>query len=155
MAEDGESLDYQSLIHDALRGVVRRAMDQVARSGLPGEHHFYLSFRTGADGVHVPESLSGRYPEEITVVLQNQYWDLEVDEEGFSVTLAFDGRRQPIAVPWEALTAFVDPAAELALRFGPEGSGEEGEEEDDEGGSPGSADPTDEVVSIRRFRKKD
>lgn len=155
MASDGSTLDYQHLIRDALRDVVRRAMEQVAEHGLPGEHHFYLSFRTEAEGVSVPQVLSRRYPEEITVVLQNQYWGLEVDEEGFSVTLAFDGSRQPIAVPWEALTAFVDPAAELALRFGPERPGGDGDGEGEGEAAPGSADPTDEVVNIRQFRKKD
>jgi len=161
MAEDSEDfLDYHALIQNALRSVVREAMTRVAAEGFPGEHHFYLSFRSAAEGVVVPSFLRERYPDEITIVLQNQFWNLEVDEEGFSVSLNFDASRQRVGVPWEALTAFVDPAAEFALRFAPEeaeedeaSAGEAGASEDD--GAAGSADATAEVVSIQRFKKRD
>jgi hypothetical protein len=156
MADD--ALDYQALIREALRGVVQQAMHQVAEEGFPGEHHFYLGFRTDAPGVSIPAFLRERYPEEITVVLQNQFWDLEVDHEGFSVTLAFDADRSHIAVPWGALTSFVDPAAEFALRFPADGDGEEGEptaEDEAEEPGEGSADATADVVDISRFKKKD
>jgi hypothetical protein len=162
MAEDSEDfLDYHALIQDALRDVVREAMARVAAEGFPGEHHFYLSFRSGAEGVVVPAFLGERYPEEITIVLQNQFWDLVVDEEGFSVSLNFDASRERVGVPWEALTAFVDPAAEFALRFAAEDEEEAadgGAAEEDEGrggGSAGSADASAEVVSIQRFKKRD
>jgi hypothetical protein len=92
-------------------------LDQVAEAGLPGEHHFYISFRTEAPGVMVPKSLRDQYPEEVVVVLQHQFWDLEVSDEAFSVQLNFNARRQAITVPWHAITAFADPAAEFALRF--------------------------------------
>lgn len=153
----GDPLDYQAMVQRALLGVLREALEVAAEEGLPGEHHFYLSFRTRDPGVVVPAFLRDRFPEEVTVVLQNQFWDLHVDDEGFSVTLAFEASRQRVGVPWEAVTAFIDPAAEFALRFGvpePEdGAPAEGEGEGEAG--PGAADPTAEVVNIRQFRKKD
>lgn len=162
--EDGsrDPLDYQAMVRRALRGVLREALEVAAEEGLPGDHHFYLSFRTDAPGVVVPRFLRDRYPEEVTVVLQHQYWDLHVDDEGFSVTLTFEASQHRLGVPWDAMTAFIDPAAEFALRFqADDGGGDEppeGEEEsvpegDEE--AEGSADPTAEVVNIRQFRKKD
>lgn len=161
MAQDPEDfLDYQALIQQALRGVVREALTRVARHGLPGDHHFYLSFKTSTPGVVVPAVLRDRYPDEMTVVLQRQFWDLLVDDDGISVTLAFESRRERIGLPWEALTAFVDPAAEFALRLDtdePRGGEPEDEAPDDEeqGADEGSDDASADVVSIRRFRKKD
>lgn len=151
-------LDYPELIQEALRGVVREALRRVAEHGFPGDHHFYLSFKTGDPGVVVPPFLRDRYPDEVTVVLQRQFWDLLVDDTGFSVTLAFDARRERIGVPWEALTAFVDPSAELALHLG--GDAPDGGEPDDEEPEAlpegeGSGDASADVVSIRQFRKKD
>lgn len=159
MPEDPDDfLDYQVLIQQALRGVVREAMAHVAEHGFTGEHHFYLSFKSQAPGVVVPTFLRDRYPDEITIVLQRQFWDLFVDDAGLSVTLAFDARRERIGVPWEALTAFVDPAAEFALRLGPD-SPEDDEPEEGEPDEPpeeeGSGDASAEVVSIHQFRKKD
>lgn len=152
-------LDYQAMVQRALRSVLREVMARVAEEGPPGEHHFYISFRTGAEGVQVPPFLADRYPDEITIVLQNQYWDLHVDEAGLSVDLAFDGSRQRIAVPWEAVTAFIDPVAEFALRFEPreEGAGGAGEGDDEvpEEGGAGSPDASADVVSINEFRKED
>lgn len=112
-----DKIDYHALIQDALRQVVRRVLDQVAEHGLPGDHYFYIGFRTDAPGVEVPRSLRDRYPEEMTVVIQHQFWDLEVDDDLFSITLAFNTSRQRLTVPFTALTAFADPSAEFALRF--------------------------------------
>jgi hypothetical protein len=114
---DAEAIDYQRIIQDALRGVVRRVLAQVAEHGLPGEHHFYIGFRTGHPGVEVPRFLRDQYPEEMTVILQHQFWELEVEEEGFSVLLSFGGNRHRLRVPFAALTAFADPEAQFALRF--------------------------------------
>ncbi len=160
-----DSLDYQAMVRRALRGVLREALEVAAEEGLPGDHHFYLSFRPDAPGVVVPPFLRDRYPEEVTVVIQHRYWDLHVDDEGFSVTLTFEAARHRLAVPWDAVTAFIDPAAEFALRFQAEEEtgdeppeGEEARPEGGEGGgeeAEGSADPTAEVVNIRQFRKKD
>lgn len=158
------ALDYPRLVHDALRDVVRRAMAQVAEEGLPGEHHFVLAFKTGEAGVRVPPFLRDLHPEEMTVVLQNQFWDLEVDREAFSVTLAFGGARQRITVPFAALTAFADPSVPFGLRFEPapvepeaeggEAAGEGAAAAAGEASPPAPGDAA-KVVRLDRFRKKD
>lgn len=112
-----DKIDYHALVQDALRQVVRRILDQVAEHGLPGDHYFYIGFRTDAPGVQIPRSLRDRYPEEVTVVVQHQFWDLEIDDELFSITLAFNTSRQRLTVPFAALTAFADPSADFILRF--------------------------------------
>lgn len=118
---DTDHIDYQKLLQEslreALRGAVRKILALVAEEGLPGEHFFYIGFRTDRPGVHIPRLLRDQYPEEMTVVLQNQFWDLDVDSESFSVTLAFGGSRQRLTIPFHALTAFADPSAEFGLRF--------------------------------------
>ena len=114
---DPEKLDYPALLQDALRDLVRRVLEQVAEHGLPGEHHFYIGFRTGFPGVEVPRHLRAQYPEEIRIVLQHQFWGLEVTPEAFSVLLNFGGSRQRLTVPFAALTSFADPSADFGLRF--------------------------------------
>ncbi len=114
---DTERIDYPRIIQEALRDVVRRVLAQVAEHGAPGEHHFLVAFRTEHPGVRVPKFLRDMYPEEIKIMLQHQYWDLEVDEEAFSVSLSFNAARQRLTVPFAAVTAFVDPSVELVLRF--------------------------------------
>lgn len=116
-----DKIDYSVLLQHALREVVRRALEQVAEHGLPGEHHFFIGFRTSFPGVEVPRFLREQYPEEVTIILQHQFWGLDVTPEGFSVLLAFGGSRQRIAVPFAALTAFADPSADFGLRFAPVG----------------------------------
>ena len=115
MAES--EIDYGVLLQRALRSVVRVVLERTVREGLPGEHHFYLSLRTDHPGTQVPPFLRQRFPEEITVVLQHQFRDLTVDDDGFAVTLRFDGMPARIVVPWEAVVAFFDPTAEFGLRF--------------------------------------
>jgi hypothetical protein len=143
-------IDYPARIQDALRLLVRDLLAEVAEHGLPGEHHFYLTFRTGADGVELAPRLAARFPEEMTVVLQHQYEHLAVDERSFGVTLRFDGRRERVVVPFAALSAFADPTAEFALRWAsaePEAAaGAEGERRED---GPGA-----EVVSLDAFRRE-
>lgn len=102
-----------------MRDVVRRVLADVAEQGLPGEHHFYIGFRTGHPGVVMPRSLRDLYPEEMSLILQHQFWNLAVNDDGFAVELTFGGRRQRLEIPFAALTMFADPAAELALRFMP------------------------------------
>lgn len=156
MADD--PLDYHAMVQRALRAVLREALAVAAEEGLPGDHHFYVSFRSGAPGVLLPGFLRDRFPEEVTIVLQHQFWDLEVDDEGFSVTLNFEAARHRVGAPWEAVTAFIDPEAQFALRFGEAaeageaGAGDEGPEA---AVAPGAPDATAEVVNIRAFRKKD
>ena len=105
---------YDALVDDALRSVVRRVLRQVADKGLPGSHHFYISFRSTDPGVQLPEYLRAKYPEEMTIVLQHQYWDLIITEDHFEVTVSFNKQQERIKVPFAALSAFVDPS----VRFG-------------------------------------
>lgn len=125
-----ERIDYPKIIQDALRDVVRRVLAQVAEQGIPGEHHFLIAFRTEHPGVVVPKFLRDMYPQEIKIILQHQYWDLEVDHEAFSVSLSFSAQRQRLTVPFAAVTAFVDPSVELVLRFESPGSAGEANEEE-------------------------
>ena len=118
-----DSIDYPKIVQDALRDAVRRLLEKVAEEGLPGEHHFFLAFRTRHPGVQVPPFLRDQYPEEMTIVLQHQFWELEVTPEDFSVMLTFNAARQRLLVPFEALTAFFDPVAQFALRFEPDPGG--------------------------------
>jgi hypothetical protein len=108
---------YDALVDDALRSVVRRVLVQVAEKGLPGSHHFYISFRSADPGVELPEYLRAKYPDEMTVVLQHQYWDLIINEESFEVTVSFNKQQERIKVPFAALSAFVDPSVRFGLQF--------------------------------------
>ncbi len=114
-----DPLDYQILLQDALRGLVRRSLEVVAEQGLTGDHHFYLSFRTGAPGVVMPPHLRDSYPDEMTIVLKTQFKDLTVDEEGFSVGLFFSSVLYYLTVPFAALVGFSDPSASFQLMFQP------------------------------------
>jgi hypothetical protein len=109
--------DYPALMTEALAGLVRRVLARTAEEGLPGEHHFYLTFGTADAGVEVPASLRREFPEEMTIVLQHQFWNLAVDDAGFAVTLRFGGRPERVVVPWGALRAFADPSAEFGFRL--------------------------------------
>ena len=115
MTADG--FDYPRILQRALRSVVREVLGRAATGGLPGEHHFYLSLRTDHPEVVLPPFLRERYPQEITVVLQNQFWGLTVDDQAFAVTLLFDGEPVRLNVPFDAVVAFFDPAAQFGLRF--------------------------------------
>jgi hypothetical protein len=108
---------YDALVDDALRSVVRRVLRQVADKGLPGSHHFYISFRSTDPGVRLPEYLRAKYPEEMTIVLQHQYWDLIITDEYFEVTVSFNKQQERIKVPFGALSAFVDPSVRFGLQF--------------------------------------
>jgi hypothetical protein len=114
---DPDKIDYPAILQDALRDAVRRVLEQVAEHGLPGEHHFFVGFRSRFPGVEAPRFLLEQYPEEITIILQNQFWGLEVDAEAFYVLLSFGGSRQRLRVPFAALTTFADPSADFGLRF--------------------------------------
>jgi len=111
-------LDYPAMLQRALRGVVREALTVAAEHGLPGQHHFYLTFRTTTPGVDIPDYLAQRYPDEMTIVLQHKFWGLEIEDEKFAVTLTFKGRSERLVVPWEALTGFADPSVEFGLKLG-------------------------------------
>lgn len=115
MGESG--LRYDRMVERALRGVMRDALSHVAKHGLPGAHHFYLTFRTTHSGVRMDDALKARFPEEMTIVLQHQFWDLTVDDTGFAVTLSFSNVPQRLQVPFSAVTTFNDPSVNFALQF--------------------------------------
>jgi len=115
MAED--QMRYDLLAQDALRGVVRFALKRVEKTGLPGEHHFYIAFDTNAPGVRISDRLRKQYPQEMTIVLQHQYWGLEVTEERFHVELSFDNIPEKLTVPFDAIKGFFDPSVQFGLQF--------------------------------------
>jgi len=115
MADD--QIRYDILAQDALRSVVRKVMSEVARTGLPGEHHFFITFATHAPGVRVSSRLLARYPEDMTIVLQHQYWDLTANEHAFEVGLSFNGIPERLVVPFTAIKIFQDPSVPFAVQF--------------------------------------
>ena len=108
---------YDVLAQAALRGVVRTVLADAAKKGLPGEHHFKITFATAAPGVRLSERMRGQYPDAMTIVLQHQFWDLTVDDDGFEVGLSFGGIPERLAVPFDAVTAFFDPAVQFGFQF--------------------------------------
>jgi hypothetical protein len=110
-------LPYDTWLEEALRGVIRRALQYTAEHGLKGDHHFYLTFATAADGVDVAPELRARYPQEMTIVLQHQFWDLIVEDDHFEVTLKFRGRPARVIVPFAAIRAFGDPSVNFGLQL--------------------------------------
>ncbi len=159
---------YDLLVEDALRGVARKALEHVRDEGLPGEHHFYLTFRADDPGTGVSEALRARHPDEITIVLQHQYWDLVVDDGGFAVTLSFEGVPERLEVPWGALTAFNDPSVQFSLQFqhrrmeggGPAAAAPPAEQPpetplaDASGAPPKGQEEGEKIVTLDSFRKK-
>ena len=157
----GEGIDYSELIHEALIGVVREVLCKVAEDGLPGDHHFYLTFKTDHPEVVMPRGLKMRHPETMTIILQHQFWNLSVEERVFGVMLRFGGSKHQLTIPFEALTSFIDPDAEFGLQLGDSSAEEEDEvlgSESGQGHSPGESGSTTgktgEVISIDEFRKK-
>lgn len=123
MADD--LIRYDVLVQDALRGVVRKVMREVAEGGLPGEHHFYIAFDTTAPGVRMSSRLRAQHPEEMTIVLQHQFWDLAVSDHGFEVGLSFGGVPERLLVPFAAVKGFFDPSVQFGLQFDPAPAREE------------------------------
>lgn len=111
-------IDYEIMVQDALRNVMRESLSIVARTGsLPGNHHMYISFHTNFPGVDLPEYLHDEYPEEITIVLQYEFWDLEVEKDRFHVTLCFNDIHERLTIPFAAISSFVDPSVKFGLQF--------------------------------------
>jgi hypothetical protein len=113
-------LQYDRMVEKAMRTVVRDALTRVAADGLPGQHHFYISFRTEFPGVHISDALKSRFPEDMTIVLQHQFWGLAVHRESFDVTLSFSGVQEKLVIPFAAITGFVDPSVKFGLQFRPD-----------------------------------
>lgn len=155
-------LPYDEWAEEALRGVAIRALATAAMDGMPGEHHFFVSFRTDFPGVVIPARLLAQYPEEMTIVLQHQYWDLKVDEAAgqFSVGLSFGGVASILVVPFAALTAFADPHVQFGLRFRPAPAESANDEPEIEIPAEAPADTaetpaeTPQVVSLDSFRRR-
>ena len=112
-----DHIRYDLLAQNALRGVVRTVLADVAKKGLPGEHHFKITFNTTAPGVRLSDRMRAQYPEAMTIILQHQFWDMQVDETGFEVGLSFGGVPERLGVPFEAVTAFFDPAVQFGFQF--------------------------------------
>ena len=112
-------IPYDEIVQEALRAVVGRVLSEIEQSGgtLPGMHHFYITFKTGAPGVSIPAHLTEQFPDEMTIVLQNKFWDLAVSEEGFTVGLSFNQIPARLSIPFAAITDFVDPAVDFGLKF--------------------------------------
>jgi uncharacterized protein len=161
-----ETLRYDKMVQEALLGVVRRSLGEVAEHGVPGSHHFYITFRTGHPGVGIPDYLVSRYPGEMTIILQHQFYGLDVDETAFSVSLYFKKVLERLTVPFAAITSFVDPSVNFGLQFTVDGVKAE-----TAGSLPAPASPATEaaakpgaaetppaeapkVVSLDLFRKK-
>ena len=152
-------IPYDEIVQEALRAVVGRVLGQIEAMGgeLPGNHHFYITFKTGAPGVNIPSHLRERFPDEMTIVLQNKFWDLAVAEASFSVGLSFNQVPTKLVIPFSAITAFVDPAVDFGLQFQAVTSEEEPEApEPAENDEPAAVDSGDgsNVVTVDFGRKK-
>jgi hypothetical protein len=162
-------IGYDVLVENGLRSVIREALRRVAADGWPGTHHAYITFRTDAPGVDVPDSLRARYPDELTIVLQHQFWDLEVDDDFFAVTLSFSKVGHRLVVPFSALTGYADPSVKFGLQFGASPKGGEKaaspkaaetkampepapEADEDDASTPEAG--GEKVVALEQFRKK-
>lgn len=168
MTDEEDILRYDRLVENALRGVVKKSIEEVIDFGLPGDHHFYITFLTDYPGVNIPDYLRERYPGEMTIVLQYKFSDLKVDNEKMSVTLFFDNVAENLVVPLNAINIFADPSVNFALQFQPLGdmlddddlaAFTDGDDDDPDGsgggsGKKGKGDSTGEVVSLDKFRKK-
>ena len=155
-----DEMHYEQLAQDALRGVIRSALERAALpEGIPGAHHFYVTFKTRAPGVSIPPDVMAKYPDEMTVVLQHQYWDLKVEPTKFSVMLKFGGMPKVLAMPYTAVTRFYDPSVQFQLQFEAPATVEEIAAEI-AASEPVRTDPVDtgddgpKVVSLDQFRKK-
>lgn len=162
-----KSIDYGNLMHDAMRGLIRKVLEGVKADGLPGEHHFFITFDTMHPDVELADWLSDRYPEEMTVVIQHWFDNLDVTDDGFAITLNFGDSPEPLYIPYDAIRTFVDPSVEFGLRFETQDVDEEDDgdelelaeeiapdfgaksEETESDDTPKEA----EIVSLDKFRK--
>lgn len=144
--------DYDELVQNALKGAIRKVLQHVADHGLPGEHHFYITFDTNAEGVHLPPHLKERYADDMTIVLQHRYWGLKVDEEQFELKLSFDGKPELLVIPFTSLIAFVDPSAQFALQFSSDLYPPDDLEQDNEAG--GNFEGADGAITLAPKPKK-
>jgi len=166
-----DHIRYDVLARDALRGVLRRVLADAAEHGLPGEHHFFITFLSTAEGVKLSPRLLAQYPEEMTVILQHQFWDLVVSEDRFEVGLSFGGVPERVVVPFSAIKSFFDPSVQFGLQFEPQDTAAETRDRAapaapatppsalpappaESAGEPAKSGDGAEVVRLDRFRKK-
>lgn len=159
------SIDYGNLMHRAMRGLIQEVLTSVADKGLPGNHHFFITFDTQHPDVELADWLSDRYPGEMTIVLQHWFDNLDVTDEGFAVTLNFGDQPEPLYIPYDAIKTFVDPSVEFGLRFETQSDDDEDDEDEDQSSEqeapmaemvepePADKRPQAEVVSLDKFRK--
>ena len=149
---------YDKMVETALRGVARQALTIAARDGLPGDHHFYVTFRSADPGVVLPPQLLAKFPEEMTIVLQHQFWGLEVGDEAFSVSLSFNGRVERLTIPLAAITSFADPSVKFGLQFAAPAEAPAEEAKLPAALPPAETAPPErpaaEIVTLDRFRKR-
>lgn len=157
-----QGIDYGGMMHRAMQGLIANILRDVAENGLPGEHHFFITFDTRVEGVEMADWLRDRYPEEMTIVIQHWFDNLTVDEDGFTITLNFGNSPEPLRIPFDALRTFVDPSVEFGLQF--ETQDDDDEDDDDEINDDLLSDENDdgpddsptsggEVVQLDRWRK--
>ncbi|GGD30782.1 SspB family protein [Sinisalibacter lacisalsi] len=150
------SIDYGNLMHDAMRRLIRQVLSDVAEHGLPGAHHFFISFDTSHPDVELADWLSDRFPDDMTIVIQHWFENLKVDDEGFAITLNFGNSPEPMYIPYDAIRTFVDPSVEFGLRFESQDAQDDepdplppgGPDEEEEAGAKDA-----EVVRLDQFRK--
>lgn len=144
-------IDYGNLMHRAMRGLIQEVLSGIAEHGLPGDHHFFITFDTRHPEAQLADWLRARYPEEMTIVIQHWFENLEVTDEGFSITLNFGNSPEPLVIPFDAVRTFVDPSVEFGLRFETQAPDFDDEEDDDDAEPPTPHEA--EVVSLDKFRK--
>ncbi len=150
-------LRYDRLIEEALRSVVREVLTETAARGLPGNHHFYITFKTSHDGVDIPPRARAQHPEEMTIVLQHQFWNLAVEDDHFRVTLSFNKREEELVIPFASITTFADPSVQFGLQFQSHHEATEDEESAElpEAAADVSRDmAAGEVITLDSFRRK-
>ncbi len=163
MSDQPRSIAYGRLMHHAMRGLIQTVLSDISENGLPGEHHFFITFDTTHEGAELADWLRDRYPEEMTIVIQHWYDGLAVDDDGFNITLNFGDSPEPLRVPFDAILTFVDPSVEFGLRFESNQDPEDPEDEPPHDPTPDDTEDKDdetpveskdaEVVSLDRFRK--
>jgi hypothetical protein len=152
------TIDYGNLMHNAMRGLIQSVLTDVSKNGLPGAHHFFITFDTTHPDVAIADWLRARYPEEMTIVVQHWFENLDVTDTGFSISLNFGNNPEPLVVPFDALRTFVDPSVEFGLRFETKSDEDEDDLDDEEDDGEAEDAPQDppragEVVSLDKFRK--
>lgn len=152
-------INYDALVQEALIGVIIKLLTDAATQGLPGDHHFYIAFDTTHEGVVIPSYLREQHPKEMTIVLQHQFWDLEIFEDNFSVQLSFHGKPEYLSIPFEALTGFLDPSVQFGLQFkdqsvlGKSTASAEPVDQDADSRGEGPSDDGATIVTLDSFRK--